>query len=36
MARGRELMTEWVIEALQQLGGSGTILGHLTSRLESP
>jgi hypothetical protein len=26
MARAREMMTEWVVEALQQLGGSGTIL----------
>src|SRR5262249_33590875 len=26
MARARETMTEWVVEALQQLGGRGTIL----------
>jgi hypothetical protein len=26
MARAREMMTEWVVEALQHLGGSGTIL----------
>lgn len=26
MARAREMMTEWVVEALQQLGGRGTIL----------
>jgi hypothetical protein len=26
MARAREVMTEWVVEALQQLGGRGTIL----------
>lgn len=26
MARARETMTEWVVEALDQLGGSGTIL----------
>jgi len=26
MARGREIMTDWVVEALQQLAGRGTIL----------
>ena len=26
MARAREMMTEWVVEALTQLGGRGTIL----------
>jgi hypothetical protein len=26
MARGREIMTDWVVEALRQLGGRGTIL----------
>ena len=26
MAKAREIMAEWVIEALQQLGGRGTIL----------
>src|SRR5438067_1839533 len=26
MARGREMMTDWVVEALQQLGGRGSIL----------
>jgi hypothetical protein len=26
MAKGREIMTEWVVEALRQLGGSGTII----------
>jgi len=26
MARAREMMTEWVVEALQQLGGRRTIL----------
>lgn len=26
MARARETMTEWVVDALQQLGGRGTIL----------
>jgi hypothetical protein len=26
MARGREIMTEWVVEALRDLGGRGTIL----------
>jgi hypothetical protein len=26
MPRGREIMTEWVVESLQQLGGRGTIL----------
>ena len=26
MARAREIMTDWVVEALQQLGGRGSIL----------
>lgn len=26
MAKGREIMTGWVVEALQQLGGKGTII----------
>jgi hypothetical protein len=26
MAKGRENMTTWVVEALQQLGGRGTII----------
>lgn len=26
MASGREIMTDWVVEALRQLGGRGTIL----------
>lgn len=26
MGKGREIMTDWVVEALQQLGGSGTII----------
>ena len=26
MARARKIMTAWVVEALQQLGGRGTIL----------
>ena len=26
MAKGREIMTTWVVEALRQLGGRGTII----------
>lgn len=26
MGKGREIMTDWVVEALQHLGGSGTII----------
>lgn len=26
MSRGREIITKWVVEALHQLGGRGTIL----------
>ena len=26
MAQGRVIMTDWVVEALKQLGGKGTIL----------
>jgi len=26
MAKAREMMTEWVVKALQQLGGRGTII----------
>lgn len=26
MARGREIMTDWIVEALRLLGGRGTIL----------